>query len=277
MQAIFSIKLWILLLKKTVDVVFPTVIILLAFSWKGLRTVKNTPEFRMFLIFLGVVSASRLFIFFSGLPYQGRYLYPVVIAVSAIAALGLNELIISLQNLKIFKKTSSFKIAAIVVAAIVAINAGKALYFTPDKKWIKDVSALVRKSQDAKKPSVFISGVEDLRLAYYSEAEFLKMDMRKFYKFTPLDRVPKCQISKMSFVGGVNMDWIPLYDINGADDFISKISKKEAPHVFLFLDDRDTDLLDMFEKEKVAFPFKKTAVFKEGRKKTFSLYERIDR
>lgn len=276
MQAIFSIKMWLLLLKKMVDVIFPTVIVLLAFSWNGLKTARNTPEFRMFLIFLGFISASRFFIFFSGLPYQGRYLYPIVIAVSPIAALGLCELITSLKNLNIFKKTYTWKITAAVVVAIIAINSGKALYFTSDKQWIKDVAAVVRKNGDAKITSVFISGVEDLRLAYYSKSEILKLDMRKFYRYTPIARPPKCQISRMSCAGGV-MDWLPSYDIYGADDFVSKIMKIEAPHVFLFLDDRDTDLTDLFEREKVPFPFKKTAVFKEGRKKTFSLYERIDR
>ncbi|MFA6567959.1 MAG: hypothetical protein WCS96_07075 [Victivallales bacterium] len=277
MQAIFSIKLWIVFLWKMLDAVFPTVIILLAFSWKGLKTVKNTPEFRMFLIFLGVVSASRLFIFFSGLPYQGRYLYPIVVALLPIAAFGFNELIIFLQNLKVFKKTSPLSIAGMVIVAIVAVNAGKALYFTPDKQWIKDVSALVRKCQDAGKPAVLISGVEDMRIAYYSGAEFMKLEMRKFSRYTPVGRTPKCQISKMSFAGGGNLDWLPAYNIYGADDFISKIRGNESPRVFLFLDDRDTAFQDMFEREKAPFPFKKTAVFKEGGKKTFSLYERIDR
>lgn len=277
MQAIFSVKLWIVFLWKILAAIFPTVILLLAFSWRGLKTVKNTPEFRMFLIFLGAVSASRLFIFFSGLPYQGRYLYPIVVALSLIAALGFNELIIFLINLKVFKKISPFKITVIVVAVIIAINAGKALYFIPDKQWIKDVSRELSKDQDVKKPSVLISGVEDLRIAYYSKVEFMRLDMGKFSKYTPIGHTPKCQISKISSVGGVNLDWLPAYNIYGADDCVAKIKGIDSPRVFLFLDDKDTAFLDMFEKEKVPFPFKKTAVFKEGRKKTFSLYERIDR
>ena len=45
---------------------------------------------------------------------------------------------------------------------------------------------------------------------------------------------------------------------------------------FLLLDEKDRDLANMFETEKISFPFKQTAVFKEGRKKMFILYERID-
>lgn len=259
------------------DAVFPTVVILLALSWKGLKAARFTSEFKMFLIFLGVVLASRLFIYFSGLPYQGRYLYPIVIALSPIAALGLNELIAYLQELKVFQKISPFRIAGAIVAVIIAINAGKALYFIPDKQWIKDVSETVRKGRDANKTSVFISGVEDMRIAYYSESEFMKLDMQGFSKYTPIGSAPKCQISKMSCAGGVNMDWLPSFNIYGAEDFVSKIRTIDSPHVYLFLEDKDTALTDMFEAENVPFPFKKTAVFKEGRKKTFSLYERIER
>lgn len=277
MQAIFSIKLWIVFIGKLLDAVFPTILILLAFSWKKLKTVNNSPEFRMLLIFLAVISASRFFIFFSGLPYQGRYLYPVAISLLPVAALGLNEMIIFMQNLGKMKKVQPLRIAAAIIFAIIAINAGKALYFKKDKQWIKDVAAFVGDGRDAGgKPAILISGVPDVRLAYHSKAEFLMLTFRPEIRYIPYEKYPRAQLLKMATGGDTNLLWLPYYNIYRADEFASKIRRFDSPRVFLFIDEKDKELLHMFETDKVSFPFKQAAVFKEGSKKKFILYERID-
>lgn len=277
MQAIFSIKLWILFIGKLLDAVFPTILILLAFSWKKLKSENNSPEFRMFLIALAVISASRFFIFFSGLPYQGRYLYPITISLLPIAALGLNEMIIFIQNLGKMKKISPLIMAAMIIVAIVVINVGKALYYKQDKQWIKDVAAFVSDSrQTGGKPAILISGVPDVRIAYYSKAEFLMLTFRPEIRYIPYEEYPKAQLLKMATGGDTNLLWLPYYNIYKADEFASKIKRLDSSRVFLFLDEKDKELLRMFETEKVSFPFKQAALFNEGSKKKFILYERVD-
>lgn len=279
MQAIFSIKLWIVIIGKLLDAVFPTILILLAFSWKKLKTVNNSPEFRMLLIFLAVISASRFFIFFSGLPYQGRYLYPITISLLPLAALGLNEMILFLRNLKGLERFSTLKITVVLIVAISAINAGKALYFKQEKKWIKDAAAFVKGygRDGSVKPVILISGVPDVRLAYYSRAEFLRLTFRPETHYIPYVKYPVAQLLKMTTGGDTNLLWLPYYNIYNAEDVVSKIKRLDAPHVFLFIEEKDRELLQMFERENVRFPFKQVAAFKEGRKKKFILYERADR
>jgi len=275
LNEILSIKTWLAFLGKITDVVFPTVLILLFFSWNGIKSAKGRPEFRFFLIFLLLIFASRFMIFFSGVPYQGRYLYPIVIALSIVAAVGFNGLIAFLQRMKRLQNFSSTRITAALIAVIIVVNASKGLYHIADKQWIRDVSAAI--GQDSKKgteKTILISGVDDIRLAYHSGAEFIKFTANPDNRLLPVDKYPKFQLLKMMTGGEAYLLWLPYYNIYSAEDFASEIRSIRAQRVFLFLDEKDRNLQDLFENEKVPFPFKQKAVFKEGKKKTFILYER---
>ncbi len=278
MKALLSIQVWIDFLGKFFDVVFPTVILLLAFSWNGIKGLKKTPALRFFMVFLVLVFASRIFLFLSGVPYQGRYLYPLSILMSMIAALGLDGMIGFLQSRKILKSLPPAKIAFAAVAVLIMINAGKALWYVPSKQWVKDVSSFVRQSHDGRgNAPVLISGVHDMRLAYYSKAKLLDLIFSKFSKYTPQDRKFKCQILKMDRGTFSTLEWMPLYNIEGAGDFTKAVMGIDSPKVFLLLDDKDRSLLKMYEDAGASLPFKPVAAFKEGKKKTFTLYERIPR
>ncbi len=277
MGFIITIKLWLIFLGRLFEAVFPTNIVLLCFSWRGLKECWKSPGGRFLIILIVEMIISRLIIFFSGLPYQGRYLYPLAICLAIIAACGLDRLISLLKEIKALKSAFATKITSVMIILMVAICIGKGLWYSSDKLWIKEVSSFVQKSavSFSVRP-VLISGVDDLRLAYYSNAEYLRLTFKDFSRYLLPEPRPRCQIQKTVRTSEDARTWVPIFSAITAKELDEGFKKIEAPKVFLFLEDKDKEIFDMFEEAKIPFPFKQVAIFREGKKKTFVLYERIE-
>ncbi|MFA6291906.1 MAG: hypothetical protein WC637_09010 [Victivallales bacterium] len=174
MQGLLSIKLWGIIAGRLMNAIYPTVLILLLFSFKEVRRVWKTPCFRFFMVVAALEAFTRLFIFFMGVPYQGRYLYAIAIFACIPAGAGLLELARIAEPY--LKKIGLFKnIAAVTVILVIvfAVNSGKGLISKGDKKYLDAIPALVKENCPPGVRPVIVSEINDIRIGYYAKAEIL--------------------------------------------------------------------------------------------------------
>ncbi len=175
MQGLLSIKLWGIIFVRLMNAIFPTILVLLVFSYKDVRKAWKTPYFRLFMVFMAVEVLSRVFVFFMGLPFQGRYLYSISIFACILAGAGLLELArLSepyLKKIGIFRNVSA---VAVILVIVLAIDAGKGLANKNDKNYLEIITALVKENCPRGKP-IIISEINDVRIGYYAKSDILNL------------------------------------------------------------------------------------------------------
>jgi hypothetical protein len=176
MQGLLSIKLWGIITVRLLNAIFPTVLILLAFSLNEIRKAWKTPCFRLVMVFAAVELFTRVFIFFMGLPYQGRYLYAIAIFACIPAGAGLFELARCadpyLKKIGFFKNISA---AAVILLIVFSVNAGKGLINIYDKKYLDIIPSLVKGNCPASVRPMIVSDINDIRIGYYAKADMLNL------------------------------------------------------------------------------------------------------
>ena len=176
MQGLLSIKLWGIIAVRLVNAIFPTVLVLLVFSLNEMRKVRKTPCFRLVMIFAAVEIFTRVFIFFMGLPYQGRYLYAITIFACIPAGAGLLELSrFAEPYLKRIRLIKNIGAVTLVLIVVFAFNAGKGLINKDDKKYLEIIPGIVKENCPPGVRPVIVSEINDIRIGYYAKAETLNL------------------------------------------------------------------------------------------------------
>jgi hypothetical protein len=176
-------RIFLIFIARLLDVLFPVFWILLAafviFYGKKIRcSFKENSACRILIFYALICFFLRFFLFFSGVPYQGRYFHPLILASVFPAAAGVAALGGYLNRFKI-------KNAILILAMIVCgICIGKALKPPSEKKWIREIPELIKAKNKSSKPPVIVGTSEDGRIAYYAEAEYhlLQPDINLFEK-----------------------------------------------------------------------------------------------
>jgi hypothetical protein len=166
---------------RILDTLFPVFWILLAafvvFKRRAcLKSIRENPASRMVLFLLGSVLTVRLMLFMAGVPYQGRYLHPLLILAVFPAASGL------LALCKYVEKFSIKRGTLVIVLLAGAICVGKALNPPKQKKWLVEIPELIKERAAKTSPAVLIATTDDPRISYYSGAEYhlFKLDVNLF-------------------------------------------------------------------------------------------------
>ena len=176
MQGLLSFKLWGIITARLLNAIFPTVLILLVFSSNEIRKVWKTPCFRLVMVFAAVELFTRVFIFFMGLPYQGRYLYAITIFACILAGAGLLELArFAEPYFKKIRFIDNIGAVAVVLIVVFAVNAGKGLVNRDDKKYLEIIPGLVKENCPPGARPVIVSEINDIRIGYYAKAETLNL------------------------------------------------------------------------------------------------------
>jgi hypothetical protein len=176
MQGLLSIKLWGIIAVRLLNAIFPTILLLFVFSFNEIRKVWKTPCFRLFMVCAAFEVFTRFFIFFMGMPYQGRYLYAITIFTCIPAAAGLLELARFsepfLRKLGVIKNVSAVTVILIIVFAV---NVGKGLACKDDKKYLEIIPNLVKENCSPGIRPIIVSEINDIRIGYYAKAEMLNL------------------------------------------------------------------------------------------------------
>ena len=176
MQGLLSIKLWWIIAARLLNAIYPTVLLLLVFSFKEIRRVWKTPCFRLVMVIAALEVFTRVFIFFMGVPYQGRYLYAIAIFACIPAGAGLLELArFAEPYLKKISLLKNIGAVTVVLVIVFAVNSGKGLISKDDKKYLDTIPYLVKENCTPGVRPLIISEINDIRIGYYAKADILNL------------------------------------------------------------------------------------------------------
>ncbi len=170
MNSMLSFKLWWIFLQRMIGSLYPANIIFLLFLYPVREKIKLSRPMIFLILLLIVDLILRMVIFFSGVPFSGRYFLPSMIILTVCTGVGMLAFIqfISKYLIKKFPKLTEKHITIAVVLIILFAYSGKALHHSNDKKWLKDVSSLIKSNILPGKRAVILSNYEENRFAYYS-------------------------------------------------------------------------------------------------------------
>lgn len=179
MHAIFSFEMWLILIDRFFSNFLPIIPVLLFFAWRERGTLKHSRGTELLLAFAFCDLSIRLLLFFGGIPYQGRYLHPLIIISCPFAALGFFGLLKFLESFSAkFKWLTRDNCIKVFCAVIIVAHGGKALS-PPDRKvWLNEIPECIRKACPPGAKPVLISEFPDIRTAYYAGAEHLALERR---------------------------------------------------------------------------------------------------
>ena len=170
MNSLFSFKLWLIFLQRFIDALYPANLIFLIFLYPVRKKIKLSRPVIFILLLLLIDLAIRLVSFFSGIPFAGRYFYPSMIIITIFTGVGMLSFIQFLHRLlvKKFPKMTESHIAVAVFLIILFAYSGKAIHSSNDKKWLRDISSLIKKHISPGERAVILSNYEENRFVYYS-------------------------------------------------------------------------------------------------------------
>ncbi|NOY76177.1 MAG: hypothetical protein GXP32_10375 [Kiritimatiellaeota bacterium] len=119
---------------------------------------------------------TRMIPFFAGIPFSHRYLYPFALMSTLFAAIGLTAFSDGLQRF-LTTKVPSFskkKLLIAILLVVVAAYSGKSLMPRLDKKWLRDIPEVIRRSTPEGSKPVLFTNYLDTRFAYYSGAKLVQ-------------------------------------------------------------------------------------------------------
>ena len=171
MRALFSFKLWMIFLHRLINTLYPANIVFLLFVYPARKKIKMTSALTFLLILGSMDILIRMLAFFSGIPFSNRYLYPIMIMATVFSGFGMFSFVQSVKKYagKKFPSLTESRITAVLVLIILFAYSGKALHYSNDKKWLKDISSLIRANAIPDVSSEILSNYEESRFLYYSK------------------------------------------------------------------------------------------------------------
>jgi hypothetical protein len=170
MSALFSLKLWLIFVQRIVNTLYPANILSLFFLYPVRGKIKVNSGMKFILILLAVDLFIRMIAFFSGIPFSHRYLYPMMIIVTIFSGLGMLSFINILWKhlIKRFPALTERGIGVVVLLIVFFSYSGKALHSSNDKKWLKDISLLIKSRIVPGREAAILSNYDESRFVYYS-------------------------------------------------------------------------------------------------------------
>jgi hypothetical protein len=250
MRSIINIKLWLIFIEKLLKAVFPVYYVLIIFSALNYKKFKNTPVLRLLGAFVLFGMAYRLFIFFSGIPFSGRYFYSLIIPAVLASVPGLFKLseyiryYLGKTNFKAPLKNMTFSLTAVLCL----ISAGKALNPDFSKKWIFEIADKIKELCPEGERPVLVATVRDKRFSFYAGAEYVHMTdydcpIRWRIKNGKIERHDNCIYGALALEGkGKYSGAITLLDYPpGLKHLKENIKKTGGERVFILLEESRDD------------------------------------
>lgn len=275
MSTFLSLKMWLIFLHRLIKAMFPAEIVLLIFSWQSFKRLKDSVSMRFLTLFLICDLIARMVIFFAGVPFSGRYFYPLSVTIAIFAAAGITPFIGFLHRLmrntqkveesnspklykffnsNIIRKTAritEFQLYAFIILVIGISYSLKALHPRNDKPWLQMIPSKIKQLTPENSKPVIISNYMDERFGYYAgttELYILKPDDN----WNLLKRVKTENDSK----------WISFDNKRGIESFADKISKLNSNSIFIILrvgkdgnSPANTELIDKLPRLKLVKEF----------------------
>lgn len=226
MSKFLSWKLWLIFLHRLAKALFPAEIALFVFSLANFKKLKESRFLRWLLIFLVCDLGVRMVLFFGGVPFTGRYLYPFAITIAIFAVAGLVPLVTFLDEKILQKKLTDrkFQMYALIILIIGVSYSIKALLPRNDKPWLQAMPAAIRQFCPAGKTPVIISNNLDERFGYYAGTE-------EMYILKP----EKDWLLMKRFEDEEDSKFLPLDKKRGIPNLAEKINQMGADRVFIFM------------------------------------------
>lgn len=281
MRALFSLKLWLILLDRLIGALFPVVCILLIFSCFNKTIFKKNSPFRLLLIAVLLDFFLRALLFFSGVRYSDRYFLVLTVMAIVPAVPGVLKLIELFQKFAgRYYPAITLRFSTVLIFSVISIACvGKALNPRFDKKWIKEISVVIKTScPEAQKP-VLITDLADRRIAYYAKAEYLKFCTETDKIFTYAEnksleiRAESGIIIATPGKGRLCGAFISLNMPAGIADFADNIHQLGGERVFVLMCRKDSDFRELFRAKGLIFPLKLIREFHDDKKRPLCLYQ----
>ncbi|HCE45662.1 MAG TPA: hypothetical protein DET40_19135 [Lentisphaeria bacterium] len=272
MQGLLSFKLWLIITGKLFNAIFPTVFVLMLFSWKELGNAWKKPSFRLLVVFAACELGSRLFIFFMGMLFQGRYLYSLSILACILAGAGFFRLA-EFAGPYLKKIRLPISAAALILIVVFAVNAGKGLYSVNDKKYLQIIPELVKMNCPPGARPVIVTELNDVRMGYYAKAEVMiltfagrpdkNVSVKKgWYIWKPESRP-------------VEKKALPAAKSEEIGDLCQALSRFGGENLFVIVRMEDQEFKDMFAAGGAEFNLKHLKTFKDDKRKPISAYQAV--
>ena len=206
MSVIFSFDIWILFLKRILNVLYPVSVATLLFlaylllepfvasvarrffrksppvsrdasdtslHASVLYVLRRSNGLTLLLSVLFCDLLARMIPFFAGIPFSHRYFYPFAALATPLAALGFVALSDALHRpiSAKFPSLSKNKLSVLFLGVACLAYSGKALMPRQDKKWLRNVPYAILKATPKGEKPVLYTNYLDTRLAYYSGAD----------------------------------------------------------------------------------------------------------
>jgi len=238
MDALLSFRILFIFVERMMKAIFPSVVLLLLFSWWNRKQFARNSAFWFLIVATGLTFCMRFLYFMVGASrYSNRYLYTLATMLIVLAVPGLFKLVEVISN-RTKWRSQSVMIAVLIVFCLGSI--GKGVHNRDTKVFVREMGQAV-KDVCGDEPRVLISDASDpQRLAYYAG----------------------------SMAG---FEFKPEWSTGRLDKFIK--SKLSAGRVFVFayLTDKHTDSL--FKKNHSKLPLRLVKTFQDRKEREFGLYE----
>lgn len=285
MRALFSLKLWLILMNRLVEAFFPVVCILLIFSWfsdkgENKAAFRKDSHFKLLIIVVLSDFFIRALLFFSGVPFSHRYLLVLTVMAIMMAAPGVPKLTELLQKLtgRYFAVTPRFSIFVFSLLSIACV--GKALSPRLDKKWIREIPVVIKNLCPEGRKPVLIMDFDDRRIPYYAKADYLKFGTKpdKIFYYTENGILQKCPEPDGIIAKPGEKKWCGLFvALNvppaGLANFADDIRKLGAERVFVLMYRKDSEFRELFSAKGLIFPLKLIQEFHDDKGRPLSLYQ----
>jgi len=222
---------------KLLKCLYPVMWVLIPFAFKGKKHIKIKPGFHLLIMVVIVNVLIRLLVFFGGVLYQRRYLYPIVIfaiiIVGGIGFINLAHILSELLNKYFADKRRptwltlvNLRIGLLTVIFIACVP--KALKPQLDKKWLRNIPEIIRENRTSDKPVILISDLDDSRLGYYADAEFLVFAVRKNHTVRAETRYKSSSLPAYQELKEIltDDDYSTGIKLTGKGEFLVKLAEK---------------------------------------------------
>ena len=170
MNTVFSLRLWLIFLRRIMLSCYPAEVAFLLFSRKTFARIKESRALRVVLVFIVCDLAVRAVVFFAGVPFSGRYFLPWTVGFALLAGGGFEPL----AEFAATRTRVSKNIVGIVVFCAIAIGYSiKALHPRKDKPWLQAIPAKIRSLTPEEMEPVIISNYMDGRFGFYADTSRL--------------------------------------------------------------------------------------------------------
>lgn len=282
LKKVFTIKLWIIFLKKFFEAVFPVHIALIVFAFMNRKAFKNFAAFRFVIIMFAFGILYRCFVFFAGVPFSRRYFYGLLGVIVLLSAPGIPKMAEFLLKLlsKRFPKADLKRIIAFLTALVCLICLGKALNPDFSKKYMYEIPETIKKLCPENIRPVVITTSQDRRISYYAGAEYIMFSeysqpIRWMLKDGKVKRFDDHRYGALltTSKGKTYGQYLMLDYPVGIEHLKDNVEKMGGERVFMIIEEEDEEFRERFKKANVEFPLKYIKTFRDKKKHPMVLYQ----